>query len=474
METDPQSASIFTQLLILLVLTLIRGYFAGAEMAVASVNKNKIHRLKEQGNTKAALIEHLMEGSTAFLSAIQLIVTLAGFLSSAAAAIGISEILAVKMNQWGIPGSRIAALVLVTIILVYVNLVFGELIPKRIALQNAEKFSLSCIGLVYFASCVVKPFVGLLNVSTSGILKLFGMHHEDLESDVSEEEIKSLLETGSETGVFNEIEKEMITSIFSFDDKKAKEVMVPRQDMVAINIDEPVDSYLDDILQSMHSKIPVYQEDIDNIIGILSTKALTIEARKKSFEDLDIRSLLTPAYFVPENRRTDALFREMQQKKEKLAILIDEYGGVSGMVTLEDLIEVIVGDIHEEYEEVEPEIIEQEPGHVYFQKGCIHDPIMLYFQKGCIQEPGHVYSLSGSIALSDLKEEFHLDVDSVYDTLSGYLIEALGYIPTEKALPLTVTTPEADYEILKMDDRVIGRVKMTLKEAQAPETGDAT
>ena len=449
METDPQSASIFTQLLILLVLTLIRGYFAGAEMAVASVNKNKIHRLKEQGNKKAALIERLMEGSTAFLSAIQLIVTLAGFLSSAVAATGISGILAVKMNRWGIPGSKIAAVVVITLILVYVNLVFGELIPKRMALQNAEKFSLSCIGLVYFVSCIVKPFVGLLNISTSGILKLFGMHHEDLESDVSsEEEIKSLLETGSETGVFNEIEKEMITSIFSFDDKKAKEVMVPRQDMVAIDIDESVDSYLDDILQSMHSKIPVYQEDIDNIIGILSTKALTIEARKKSFENLDIRSLLTPAYFVPENRRTDALFREMQQKKEKLAILIDEYGGVSGMVTLEDLIEVIVGDIHEEYEEVEPEIIEL--------------------------EPGHVYSLSGSIALSDLKEEFHLDMDSVCDTLSGYLMEVLGYIPTEKALPLTVTTPEADYEILKMEDRVIDRVKMTLKEAQTSETGDAT
>ena len=443
METDPQSASIFTQLLILLVLTLIRGYFAGAEMAVASVNKNKIHRLKEQGNKKAALIERLMEGSTAFLSAIQLIVTLAGFLSSAVAATGISGILAVKMNRWGIPGSKIAAVVVITLILVYVNLVFGELIPKRMALQNAEKFSLSCIGLVYFVSCIVKPFVGLLNISTSGILKLFGMHHENLETDVSEEEIKSLLETGSETGVFNEIEKEMITSIFSFDDKKAKEVMVPRQDMVAIDIDEPVDSYLDDILQSMHSKIPVYQEDIDNIIGILSTKALTIEARKKSFENLDIRSLLTPAYFVPENRRTDALFREMQ-----LAILIDEYGGVSGMVTLEDLIEVIVGDIHEEYEEVEPEIIEL--------------------------EPGHVYSLSGSIALSDLKEEFHLDMDSVCDTLSGYLMEVLGYIPTEKALPLTVTTPEADYEILKMEDRVIDRVKMTLKEAQTSETGDAT
>ena len=220
------------------------------------------------------------------------------------------------MNRWGIPGSNIAAVVVITLILVYVNLVFGELIPKRMALQNAEKFSLSCIGLVYFVSCIVKPFVGLLNISTSGILKLFGMHHENLETDVSEEEIKSLLETGSETGVFNEIEKEMITSIFSFDDKKAKEVMVPRQDMVAIDIDEPVDSYLDDILQSMHSKIPVYQEDIDNIIGILSTKALTIEARKKSFEDLDIRSLLTPAYFVPETG-VQTLFSGKCSRKKK-------------------------------------------------------------------------------------------------------------------------------------------------------------
>ena len=378
MESDPQSASIITQLLILLVLTLVNAFFSGSEMAVVSVNKNKIHRLAEQGNKNAALIERLMEDSTVFLSTIQVAITLAGFFSSASAATGIAQVLAVKMSQWNVPYSQTAAGVLVTILLAYFNLVFGELVPKRIALQKAEGFSLFCVGPVYFISRIMNPFIHLLTFSTSGILKLMRMHSETLETDVSEEEIKSLLETGSETGVFNEIEKEMITSIFSFDDKKAKEVMVPRQDMVAIDIDEPVDSYLDDILQSMHSKIPVYQEDIDNIIGILSTKALTIEARKKSFENLDIRSLLTPAYFVPENRRTDALFREMQQKKEKLAILIDEYGGVSGMVTLEDLIEVIVGDIHEEYEEVEPEIIEL--------------------------EPGHVYSLSGSIALSDLKE----------------------------------------------------------------------
>ena len=445
METDPQSASIFTQLLILLVLTLIRGYFAGAEMAVASVNKNKIHRLKEQGNTKAALIEHLMEGSTAFLSAIQLIVTLAGFLSSAAAATGISEILAVKMNQWGIPGSRIAALVLVTIILVYVNLVFGELIPKRIALQNAEKFSLSCIGLVYFASCVVKPFVGLLNVSTSGILKLFGMHHEDLESDVSEEEIKSLLETGSETGVFNEIEKEMITSIFSFDDKKAKEVMVPRQDMVAINIDEPVDSYLDDILQSMHSKIPVYQEDIDNIIGILSTKALTIEARKKSFEDLDIRSLLTPAYFVPETKMIDDLLRDFQANKIHIAIVVDEFGGTSGIVTMEDIIEEIVGEINDEYDEEERTYVK------------LNDRTYIFEAKTQLTDFYKITKLSADIFEPEANEA---------DTLAGLLLEIKGEFPV---LHEKLEYKDYTFEVLEMDDRRILKVKFTINDDHKEE-----
>ena len=226
----------------------------------------------------------------------------------------------------------------------------------------------------------------------------------------------------------------------SFDDKKAKEVMVPRQDMVALDINEPLEEFLDEILESMHSKIPVYEGEIDNIIGVLSTKALTIEARRTSFDKLDVRTLLKPAYFVPENRRTDALFREMQANKIKLAILIDEYGGVSGMVTLEDLIEEIVGDIHEEYEEEEPELTEL--------------------------EPHKVYRVSGGITLFDLKEEMHLHMDSSCDTLSGYLMEQLGYIPSREQLPLTVVTPEADYEILEMEDRVIEWVKLTLKETK--------
>lgn len=161
----------------------------------------------------------------------------------------------------------------------------------------------------------------------------------------------------------------MITSIFSFDDKRAKEVMVPRQDMVAIDISEPAESYIDEVLRSMHSKIPVYEDEIDNIIGILSIKNLIIQARENSFKNLDIRSMLSEPYLVPENRKTDALFKEMQRTKQKLAILIDEYGGVSGMVTLEDLIEEIVGDIHEEYEDEEPDIQELEPHRSYLVAG---------------------------------------------------------------------------------------------------------
>ncbi len=438
MESDPVAADIISQLLLLLVLTIVNAFFSGSEMAVVSVNKNKIHRLAEQGNKNAALIESLMEDSTVFLSTIQVAITLAGFFSSASAATGIAQVLGGQLALYGIPYSQMLASVSVTIILAYFNLVFGELIPKRIALQTAERFSLFCVRPIYYISRILNPFIHLLSLSTSSFLKLIGMHNESLETEVSEEEIKSMLETGQETGVFNEIEKEMITSIFSFDDKRAREVMVPRQEIVAIDIDEPVESYIDEILQTMHSKIPVYEGGIDNIIGVLSIKALTIEARKKSFEQLDIRSLLRPAYFAPENQKTDVLFREMQREKIKLAILIDEYGGVSGMVTLEDLVEEIVGEIHESYEEAEPDIQEL--------------------------TPHRIYSVSGSMSLFDLKEELHLHMDSSCDTLSGYLMEQLGYIPTQEEIPLLVSTPEADYEIEKMEERVIDRVKLTLKE----------
>ncbi|WMC91798.1 hemolysin family protein [Kineothrix sp. MB12-C1] len=428
MDSDPVARTIISQLLFLVFLTLVNAFFAGAEMAVVSVNKNKIKRLASAGNKKAALILHLSENSTSFLSTIQVAITFAGFFSSASAATGISQVLAGRMAEMAIPYSGTLAVVIVTLILSYFTLVFGELVPKRVALQKAEGFSLFCVTPIYYVSIVMSPFIKLLSLSTNGFLHLIGMSSASLEEEVSEEEIKSLLETGQETGVFNDIEKEMITSIFSFDDKKAKEVMTPRQDMVAIDISKFRDEYLDTILQSKRSRIPVYDKNMDTIIGILSVKDFMIKAKEQSFTNVNIRELLQKPYFVPENQKIDKLFQEMQKSKIHMAVLVDEYGGVSGLVTLEDLIEEIVGDIWEEYEEADT---------------------------GIVELSSDTYHIPGNTLLYDLNEELHLHIVSNCDTLSGYLIELLGYIPEEMHLPLTIKTPEAIFSVTQLKDRVI-------------------
>lgn len=363
---DPDGNSILFQLLFLAFLTLVNAFFAGAEMAVVSVNKNRIKVLADEGSKRAALLQTLFEDSTKFLSTIQVAITLAGFFSSASAATGISQVLGRWIAQFGIPYSNTIAVVVVTIILSYFTLVFGELVPKRIALQKAEAFSLFVVQPIYIISKILSPFIKLLSLSTNGFLHLIGMKTENLEEAVSEEEIKKMLETGSENGVFNEIEKEMINSIFSFDDKTAKDVMVPRREVFAIDIEEPLEKILDEILETRHSRIPVYEEQIDNIIGILQVKDVMIEARKKSFEEVDIRALLKEAFFVPDGKSTDELFREMQKTKNRMAVLIDEYGGVSGILTVEDLVEEVMGEITDEHEEEVVELQKSGRRNIYW------------------------------------------------------------------------------------------------------------
>lgn len=437
MESDPGAAQIAAQLLLLLVLTLMNAFFAGAEMAVVSVNKNRIRMLAENGNKRAALIQRLSEDSTGFLSTIQVAITFAGFFSSASAATGLSRILAGKMEAAGIPCSQSVAMVVVTILLSYFNLVLGELVPKRVALQKSEGFSLFAVWPIYMISKVMAPFIRLLSLSTNGILKLMGMKTENLEEEVSEEEIRSMLQTGRQSGVFNKIEEDMITSIFLFDDKKAREIMIPRQDMVAVDIRKPIELVLNELLDSRHSRIPVYDGKIDNIIGILSIKDFIIEKNKKDSADIDIGTMLHKPYFVPENRKTDVLFQDMQKHKRKMAILIDEYGGVSGLVTMEDLIEEIVGDLHDEYEEVEPELLELGP---------------------------YKYKAAGSILLYDLDQILHEEIESSCDTLSGYLIELLGYIPKPSQMPLELEDEKNQYIIQEMEDKVIKYAIISVKE----------
>ncbi|BFK09378.1 hemolysin family protein [Faecalimonas umbilicata] len=434
---DPDGNSILFQLLFLAFLTLVNAFFAGAEMAVVSVNKNRIKVLADEGSKRAALLQTLFEDSTKFLSTIQVAITLAGFFSSASAATGISQVLGGWIAQFGIPYSNTIAVVVVTIILSYFTLVFGELVPKRIALQKAEAFSLFVVQPIYIISKVLSPFIKLLSLSTNGFLHLIGMKTENLEEAVSEEEIKKMLETGSENGVFNEIEKEMINSIFSFDDKTAKDVMVPRREVFAIDIEEPLEKILDEILETRHSRIPVYEEQIDNIIGILQVKDVMIEARKKSFEEVDIRALLKEAFFVPDGKSTDELFREMQKTKNRMAVLIDEYGGVSGILTVEDLVEEVMGEITDEHEE---EVVE-------------------------LQKIGEKeYLLDGSILIEELNEKLNLKLETEnYDTLSGYLIEELGYIPKDSG-QCELDADGVHFKILEVKEKRIRKVWMKIPE----------
>lgn len=437
---DPAGNSILIQLIFLAFLTLVNAFFAGAEMAVVSVNKNRVEVLAEEGNKRAQLLLTLFDDSTKFLSTIQVAITLAGFFSSASAATGISQVLGAKMAEFEIPYSSTAAVIIVTIILSYVTLVFGELVPKRVALQKAEALSMVAVGPVYVISKILSPFIKLLSVSTNGFLHIIGMKTENLEETVSEEEIKKLLKTASEKGLFNEIEKDMITSIFTFDDKVATDVMVPRRDVFALDVAEPLESVIDEILEKRYSKIPVYEEQIDNITGILHVKDIVIAMRKTPVKQLVMKELLRPAFYVSDGKSIDSLLREMQESKNRMAVLIDEYGGFSGIVTVEDIVEEVMGEITDEHEE---EVVE--------------------IRKISDRE----YLVEGSILIEDLNEELNLKLETEnYDTLSGLMLETLGYIPDDNE-KVEVTVDGVHMQAVEVKDRRIRKVCLTLPEDQS-------
>lgn len=436
MESDPVGTKILVQIVILLALTLVNAFFAGAEMATVSVNKNKLKMLEENGDKKAKLIQELLKEPTKFLSTIQVAITLAGYFASGSAAMGISGIAGEWLERIGIPYGSQVSFVLVTMILSYFTLVFGELVPKRIALQKAEAISMFTVKPVLIVSKIASPFIKLLIASTNITLRVIGMKSDDLEERITEEEIRSMIEVGQVAGVFNRTEKEMITSIFEFDDKLAKEVMTPRINVYAINIDDPIESYLDEMLEMKYSRIPVYENDIDNIIGILYIKDFLLEARRKGFEHADIRPILHKPYLVPENKNIDELFKELQQSSKYIAVLIDEYGGFSGIVTIEDLVEEVMGDISDEYDDGEPKIQKID---------------------------NNTYMIDGLITIDELNNKLDLDISSDnYDTLSGLLIDIMGTIPSEGDDRII----ELDHLVFKLEsikEKRINKVKLCIE-----------
>ncbi|NMF05269.1 hemolysin family protein [Clostridium beijerinckii] len=436
MELDTQRTNITSQLILIVILTLVNAFFASAEMAIVSLNKNKLKFLEEEGNKKAKILLKLMEEPTNFLSTIQVGITLAGFFSSASAATGISEDLARYLNRMNIPYSGQIALVIVTIILSYITLVFGELFPKRIALKKSEAIAMFAVKPIVYISKIAIPFVKLLSASTNILVKLVGLDKEDLDEKVSKAEIKSFLEVGREHGVINETETEMINSIFEFDDKLADEVMTPRTGVYMINIETPLNEYLDELIEERYSRVPVYEEDIDNIIGILYLKDFFAESRKCGFENVDVRSILHPPYFVPENKNIDELFKELQTSKKHMAVLIDEYGGFSGIVSIEDLIEEVMGNIDDEYDEDEP----------------------------CIKAiDKNTFLIPGMLSISDFNDYFNVHIESEnYDTMSGFIIETIGRIP-EGTDEKNIEYKNLIFKIEEVKEKRIEKIKLYIE-----------
>lgn len=433
MDNDLGSSNIIFQLILVVVLTLINAFFSSAEMAIISMNKNRIKILAEEGNKKAQLLEKLNEEPSKLLATIQVGITLAGFFSSASAATGISSYLSRYLSQFNIPYVNQISLISITIIIAYLTLVFGELYPKRIALQKSETIAMLSIKPILIVSKITAPFVKLLSLSTNALVKLSGLNTENLDEKISREEIKSLVHVGREHGVFNETESEMINSIIEFDDKLAKEVMKPRTETFLLNINTPIMEALDKLLRENYSRVPVYEENPDNIIGILYMRDMLAEAKIKGFENIEIRSILHKPYFVIENKPIDDLFKELQSKKIHMAVLIDEYGGFSGIVTIEDLIEEVMGEINDEYDELEL-LIEK-----------IDD---------------NTFLINGLLSLNDFNSYFDVNLQCEdFDTIGGFLLNIIGGIPETDEEKL-VEYENLSFKVEEILDKRISKIKM--------------
>lgn len=445
---DP--GSIMLKIALLFALILVNAFFAMSEMAIVTLNDSKIEKMAEDGNKKAQKVLKLTEDSSRFLSTIQVGVTLAGFLTSAVAATSFSEMLTAWLcGLFNIADGTVKglisslSLILITLMISYFSLVLGELLPKRIAMHNPESISFRVVGVLLFLRSMLRPVVALLSASTNGLLRLAGINPNDDPQAVTEEEIRMLVDVGEEKGVIEESQKEMINNIFEFDDIVASDVMTHRTDVVAVDINDSFDKVIKTAIEEGYSRIPVYDDDLDDIKGILYVKDLL----KYVGQDLPKRGLahlMRKAYFVPESKKCGELFSEMTEKRIQLAIVSDEYGGFAGIVTIEDLLESIVGNMQDEYDDEEEE----------FEQ--LNDT---------------TYTIDGVTDIEEVEEQLGIKLpQGEYDTVAGMIMSILGRIPDEDERP-TVTVAGCEFTVEGINERRIERVKI-IKSLDEKETED--
>lgn len=401
-----ESDSILPQLLLQLVLIAVNALFAATEIAVISLNETKVRRMAEGGDRKAAKMLRMVTEPTGFLSTIQICITLAGFLGSAFAADNFSDKLVNWLiNDCGVSGVSPSALdtisvIIITLVLSYFTLVLGELVPKRIAMKRSESIARAVSGLMIAMTAALRPIIWLLTVSTNGVLRLCGIDPEDNAEEVSEEEIIMMLDEGEEAGSIESGEKELIKNVFSLNDTTAEDVMVHRSQVTFLRRDDTRDALLNKIAESGYSRFPVYGENIDDIVGILYAKTyLTAQSRG---ERCEMKDFLMPPRFVHASTHINRILLDMQREHAHMAVVVDDYGGVIGIITLEDILEELVGEIWDESDEVIENIKERSDDS---------------------------YDINGSTRLSDMCESIGCSIDSEADTVGGWVTEMLGGIP---------------------------------------------
>ena len=399
------------EILLQVVLILINAFFAATELAVVSLNSTKLRKLEEDGNKTASRLLKMVEEPSAFLSTIQVAITLAGYLGSAFAAENFSG----DLSNWlyytlgfqalSLKALNTVSIIIITIILSYFTLVFGELVPKRIAMQKPYEVAKLACGVIRGMAFVLRPVIWLLSVSVNAVLRLLRLKVEAEEESVTEDEIRMMVDLGGQRGTIDEDEQEWIQNVFDFGDISVREAMTPRNDMDALPDDADDQEILEMIRECGRSRIPVYQENIDTIVGILNARDFLLD--RNSGKNTPLKELLRPAYFAPETIKADNLFKEMQKEKVHIAIVVDEYGGTEGIITMEDLLEEIVGNIYDEFDQPEqPEIVPLEENQ---------------------------WRVSGATPLSSLVDDLDLPLPESddYDTLGGMIVTRLSSIPKD-------------------------------------------
>lgn len=428
------NSSIGILLLIQVILIALNAIFASAELAVLSVNETKLERLAAQGNKKAKRLYKLTREPARFLSTIQIAITLSGFLGSAFAADGFSDPLVDWVLNLGIALPRetldTIAVIIITLILSYFTLIFGELVPKRIAMKKSESLALAISGVVSGISVLFKPIVWLLSISTNAVLRLCGIDPNEDEEQVSEEEIRMLVDAGSEKGAIDEHERDFIQNVFAFDDLTAEEIAVHRTEVIILSMEDTMEDWDKTIHESRHTLYPVCEDSADNIIGILNAKdyfRLDANSRENA-----MKYAVKVPFFVPETIKADVLFRKMKKTRNTMAIVLDEYGGMVGIITLNDLVEQLVGDLGEETleEQMEEPHVEQ------------------------ISE--NTWAVIGNVELNDIEQALQTEIGlEDVDTFTGLIFRELDMIPLDGEQDIELDFKGLHIHITKIEDHQI-------------------